>query len=187
MKKSENGITLVALVVTIIILLIISRIGITALTQTRLLEKTKEAKEITQNAQLDENNKLTDYTNNIETYISSSSRENINNQYSLDEKEIGTWINGKKLYRKIIQGTLNYTITQSFEHNVNNLETGLLTGSYLKAGNGNTYTLFLDSHLVESYVDSTNIYIKKSSASNYHDCKIYFILEYTKNWLKKYV
>ena len=38
MKKSENGITLVALVVTIIILLLISRIGITALTQTGLFE-----------------------------------------------------------------------------------------------------------------------------------------------------
>ena len=46
MKKSENGITLVALVVTIIILLLISGIGITALTQTGLLEKTKESKEI---------------------------------------------------------------------------------------------------------------------------------------------
>lgn len=42
--KNEVGITLVALVITIIILLILSGISITALTQTNLFKNAKEAK-----------------------------------------------------------------------------------------------------------------------------------------------
>ena len=45
--KNDTGITLVALVITIIILLILAGIGITALTQPGLFEKAKESKEIT--------------------------------------------------------------------------------------------------------------------------------------------
>ena len=71
MKKSENGITLVALVVTIIILLIISGVGITALTQTGLLEKAKEAKKITENATEEENSTLGKYENTINQLTSS--------------------------------------------------------------------------------------------------------------------
>lgn len=43
--KENKGITLVALVVTIIILLILSGISIMVLTQTGIFEKAKEAKE----------------------------------------------------------------------------------------------------------------------------------------------
>ena len=78
MKKSENGITLVALVVTIIILLIISGVGITALTQTGLLEKTKEAKEITEKAQQNEIDKI----NNLEKQI-----EGTREQITVDKTE----------------------------------------------------------------------------------------------------
>ena len=78
MKKSENGITLVALVVTIIILLIISGVGITALTQTGLLEKTKEAKEITEKAQQNENDKI----NNLEKQV-----EGTREQITVDKTE----------------------------------------------------------------------------------------------------
>ena len=78
MKKSENGITLVALVVTIIILLIISGVAITALTQTGLLEKTKEAKEITEKAQQNENDKI----NNLEKQI-----EGTREQITVDKTE----------------------------------------------------------------------------------------------------
>lgn len=47
----NKGITLVALIITIIILLILSGIGIAILTQTSLFEKAKQAKNITENAQ----------------------------------------------------------------------------------------------------------------------------------------
>ena len=59
-KVRENGITLVALVITIIILLILAGVAITALTQTGLFEKAKEAKNATENAQIEEKN-IVDY------------------------------------------------------------------------------------------------------------------------------
>ena len=53
MKKTnkQKGITLVALVITIIILLILATISIQSLTNTGLFAKAQEAKEKTQNAE----------------------------------------------------------------------------------------------------------------------------------------
>ena len=66
--KENKGITLVALVVTIIILLILSGISIMVLTQTGIFEKTKEAKEKSQNAQLEENQTLDNYVSQIDDF-----------------------------------------------------------------------------------------------------------------------
>ena len=68
METKENlnkGITLVALVITIIILLILAGVVITALTQTGLFENAKQAKNVTENAQKDENDILLSYENKI--------------------------------------------------------------------------------------------------------------------------
>ena len=62
-KKKEKGITLVALVVTIIILLILAGVAITTLTQTGLFENAKQAKNKTENAQIEENTILGSYEN----------------------------------------------------------------------------------------------------------------------------
>ena len=51
MMKNTKGITLVALVITIVILLILAGISIQAITQTNLFDKAKQAKNITENAQ----------------------------------------------------------------------------------------------------------------------------------------
>ena len=67
----NKGITLVALIITIIILLILSGIGIAILTQTSLFEKAKQAKNITENAQNTENIALADYQEKIDQYIES--------------------------------------------------------------------------------------------------------------------
>ena len=75
MKKETNGITLVALVVTIIILLILAGVAITALTQTGLFENAKQAKNVMENAQENENFILGDYENTINN-IDYSAREN---------------------------------------------------------------------------------------------------------------
>ena len=75
MKKETNGITLVALVVTIIILLILAGVAITALTQTGLFENAKQAKNVMENAQENENFILGEYENTINN-IDYSAREN---------------------------------------------------------------------------------------------------------------
>lgn len=77
MKKKNKGITLVALIITIIILLILAGISISALTETGLFEKTKEAKEKYQNAQESENNYLEKYSEEISKYTSIDNKEKI--------------------------------------------------------------------------------------------------------------
>ena len=63
--KQNKGITLVALVITIIILLILAGISIAALTNTGLFDKAKKAKIEIENAQELENEILADYENKI--------------------------------------------------------------------------------------------------------------------------
>ena len=74
MKKTlqkPNAITLIALVVTIIVLLILAGISITMLTgQNGILNRAGEAKEKTDVAQKDENSKLTNYENIMNMYQS---------------------------------------------------------------------------------------------------------------------
>lgn len=67
--KQNKGITLVALVVTIIILLILAAISIQLLSQTNLFEQAKQAKNTTENAQKEENKILSEYINEMNEYL----------------------------------------------------------------------------------------------------------------------
>ena len=83
MKKCDNkskGITLVALIVTVIILLILAGISIASLTGNGLFEKVKLAKEKQENAEIKENIIFGDYENKINETAGSSVRENQNNK-----------------------------------------------------------------------------------------------------------
>lgn len=77
-KKQEivrkNGITLVSLVITVIILLILAGVSIIALMQTGLFEYAKKAKKAMDNAQKEESLILGDYENQI-LNISNANRE----------------------------------------------------------------------------------------------------------------
>ena len=68
--KNNNGITLVALVVTIIILLILATISIQSLTNTGLFSKAQEAKEKSQNAEENQAKTLNEYEDELNKYIS---------------------------------------------------------------------------------------------------------------------
>ena len=63
--KSTKGITLVALVITIIILLILAGISISTLTNTGIFEKAKEAKQKSENAQKEEDKLISEYEKEI--------------------------------------------------------------------------------------------------------------------------
>ena len=67
--KKEKGITLIALVITIIILLILAGISISALTQTGIFGKAKQAEQKSKDAQEKENTTLGTYENEINTYF----------------------------------------------------------------------------------------------------------------------
>lgn len=67
--KKQNGITLVALVITIIVLLILAGISIASLTNTGLFDKAKQAENASINAQNVENTRLQEYENAINEYL----------------------------------------------------------------------------------------------------------------------
>lgn len=88
--KSSKGITLVALVITIIILLILAGISISALTNTGIFGKAKDAKQKSDEAALDQNTKLDEYESEINAYLpginantiaSATDTEKANNYY----------------------------------------------------------------------------------------------------------
>ena len=68
MYNKNKGITLVALVITIIILLILAGVVISALTQTGLFDNAKQAKNATENAQNKEECILNKYEQEIAGY-----------------------------------------------------------------------------------------------------------------------
>lgn len=67
--KSQKGITLVALVITIIILLILAGISIASLQGSGLFQKAKDARNESINAQNRENATLNEYETTINEYI----------------------------------------------------------------------------------------------------------------------
>ena len=67
--KKEHGITLVALVITIVVLLILAGISIQAITQNNLFEQAKKAKNATENSQKEENKTLSEYMDKMNEYI----------------------------------------------------------------------------------------------------------------------
>ena len=180
-KKNIKGITLVALVVTIVILLILAGISIAALTQTGLFGKAKQAEQKSKDAQELENSTLGSYENSINEIVSTGSREenSNNNQYSLEEKAIGTWINGKTIYRKV------YKYDSSFYINVDvwtdsgfvNDNVDIILDTRVFGGNYGVYSP------IQSSVNGT-VGIKKNSLALYSKTSLwidYIILDYTKN------
>ena len=67
--KNEKGITLVALVITIVLLLILAGISISSLTNTGIFAKAKEAKEKSENAEKEQNKILDNYEKKVDQYL----------------------------------------------------------------------------------------------------------------------
>ena len=77
LRKGNKGITLVALVITIIILLILAGISISALTNTGIFEKAKDAKEKSEVAEKQQSETLDGYEKELNKYTSDNLEENI--------------------------------------------------------------------------------------------------------------
>ena len=114
LKNTNKGITLVALIITIILLLILAGITINQLTNSKLIEKAKEAKEKVINEQEKENIILSD----LEKEINNSNREQYN------DKEI-KFYNGPQGFESVVGevATNSYGLTyETFE--LENQESG---------------------------------------------------------------
>ena len=97
MKKQNKGITLISLVITIIILLILAGISISALTENRLFEKAKISKEETRGANIQEkvelwkmNQELNDYTNDERNQTLEELLNDLQNQKLITPEEVLT-------------------------------------------------------------------------------------------------
>ena len=124
------------------------------------------------------------YNTNLQQEINDSFKEN--NIYSTDETIIGTWINGKPIYRKVVQynktsnGQVDLNLSTYGIENVENI--WLNQNSFIKT-NANEYkavnTYESDSYFTFCTFSSTNS-LRLSSNSGYARGLWNLIIEYTK-------
>ena len=131
--------------------------------------------------QLEEGSTATDYV----PYLNLEEAMQENNIYSTNEIKIGTWIDGKPLYRKVIQPVIiiGANATVSVPHGISNLSQVLKVDATLFWSN-KTYPFpaiyeDLSKQVAINYIDSTNVYIK-SFGDNWSTQITTIILEYTK-------
>ena len=90
--KNSKGITLVALVITIVILLILAGISISALTNTGIFQKAKDAKQKSEDASLDQNTKLDEYENELDKYLPEQGGEKLVDKVNGGTIKVGDYI-----------------------------------------------------------------------------------------------
>lgn len=130
---------------------------------------------------------LLNATSQLKQYIDT------NCNYSLDEQQIGTWIDGRPLYQKTIKveiptydGTENWK-AYYFPINVENIDwINLYSGTLQKKNTGTVFSLLINSLSGESYSISTDIennnvavYVGKNLYQNTYAG--YITIQYTKN------
>ena len=186
--KQKKGITLVALVITIVVLLILAGISIAQLTGNGLFENAKLAKEKYENEKDLEDSTIQEYEDSINEVLNGSNRETVTipkdeydklknaNNYTNDEIEIGTWTNGKTIYRKIIELE---SLQRGAEILIGTIEDiDCLIKSYGFSNDG-TISASLPSRLTLIYKNGTSIYAYQDG-NVYTNKPITIILEYTK-------
>lgn len=130
-------------------------------------------------------NNTTIITNSeITNKIASITAKNVDfTTYSTDEKFVGTWIDGKKIYKKTIDcGALPNNSTKDVNHDISDL--GMFVKIEGVASNGNlTYPLPIStpttSYLVSLSVTTTQVSIR--TAATYSSFYSYVTLYYTKS------
>ena len=87
-KNSNKGITLVALVITIIILLILATISIQSLTNTGLFKNAEKAREETNMAIENQEKRLNEYEDELNKYVSGTTQT----QKLADKVKVGDYV-----------------------------------------------------------------------------------------------
>lgn len=192
MKKTRDskGITLIALVVTIIILLILAGVTIGfAVNGTGIFEKAKLATDEYNNKVDKESYELQNSIDVIDNHINGYRDTNAINNYTLDEQRIGTWVDGKPIYRKVYSGTTpandtgTYISMNGFLSDVDRV-TKLEGFCCWKIGwqnRLNDYSGGNDNYDRITYNPSTNqLYIKVMKTTDNYSVPMYITFEYTK-------
>ena len=121
--KDMKAITLIALVITIVVLIILAAVAINlSLGDNGIFNRAKTAKEQYQNTTQYEETEIAKASNEIDSYVDGNrgtvtlTEEEYQifknqTQFSTSEKKIGTWIDGKSIYRKTITGNYDSEFT----------------------------------------------------------------------------
>ena len=105
-QEMQSGITLVALVITVVVMLILAGVAIAAVVDgDGLFSKTREAKEVYENATENEEDKIQSMLNEIDRYI-----ENPSNPVLKEVAELGAIVNENQTFDGRIKGTYNNPI-----------------------------------------------------------------------------
>ena len=190
--RNNKGITLVALVITIIILLILAGIAIAQLTDSGLFGKAKLAKQKQENSEAIEEDRLKQYENAINNGEIISDRETVTipkseydmlknaNAYSTTEKVIGTWVNNKPLYQKVINVTSPSSATTWTDvYTVEDAEYLRVLYGELEVNDANVDKLILD-HGTTAYMAIKGNKVRMYVASAYTKKNALFLIQYTK-------
>ena len=122
----------------------------------------------------------------------------LNNEYSTEERRIGTWIDGKPLYRKVIQTTTPTVTTngtsvwqQVVMQNVkfgrvtdcqmlSNLANGTLLSPITRSTLSSGLNQFITVSFVNNTSNNTGVFQIESSSTTYNNRTVYAVIEYTK-------
>ena len=186
-KKENLGITLIALVITIVALIILATVVINlSLGQNGLFNKAKYASQSYKNAQDYEEAEIAKATNEINSYAGST-RNGIPVTIDGEEHEIGTFF-GQKLYQKgfigktpstdasllDIDGNVISLSNLKIDKCINIYGTVLSIGGYVPLG-------YSQSDYITAYYHTGNKDIQvRAGESYYRNVPCYIILEYTK-------
>lgn len=100
--------------------------------------------------------------------------------YSLGEVKIGTWVDGKPLYGKVVNfGALPNNTTKSVLHNIENID--YVTNLYGVSNSSSTripINWYDGSNYISTYINNTSIAIKTSNDRSSYS--VYVVVEYTK-------
>lgn len=150
-----------------------------------------------ENMQLEPGDTVTDYSERkniipiIENSLDGDSTENapsvhavkLLNTYSTDEIKIGTWIDGKPLYRKVIESTSGNINVETVVGSINNFEyLKILTGTIVNSENTsvNFPFIFNANNLGELFMSSNGSINCLVTNGAYANRPIKVIIEYTK-------
>ena len=104
--KKQNGITLIALVITVVVMLILAGVAIAAVVDgDGLFSKTREATEVYENATEEEGDLVQSMMNEIDKYI-----ENPSNPILKESAELGVIVNENQTFDGRLKGTYNNPI-----------------------------------------------------------------------------
>ena len=123
--------------------------------------------------------------NEMQNILNDNISEEVLDVYSTTEQRIGTWIDGKPIYRKVVYyGNLPNATAKSVAHNISNLKQVITINGCCFDGNNAYYTLPLvyrgsdSSFNVQTNVNPTDI--RMASSQDRSSFTAYIIIEYTK-------